>query len=310
MNSKRKSKKPLFFLLFIPIFIAGAVFFLRPPVLLVTDLIYDRLYGTFRGGKIQVETSLRLFRRVKTVRIAEDAGTDVAVFTVNSASEKPYCVLFPYRYYREAEQYVREYPGIPAALLLGRIRNFSVSDSALAAIRTDTEEDYFRMGRAAALFALRGNAEEAAEPSKVLLLRDDLVSSEDTEAFYRGLAAEGYAPAPIEVWSGIEYTVPGDVACAVLTGSADFFLNQNLAIPVILFSWLDPALTADTVKVVLDDSPWAQIIPAIAAATAAATGEGENRGIPSETLILGKRIPERDFFRKLTEIFRDIPVDL
>lgn len=282
------------------------MFILRPPVLLVTDLIYDQLYGSFRGRRMQVESSLKLFRRVKTVRIAEDAGTDVAVFAINSASENPYCVLFPYRYHREAGEYAREYSNVPAALLLGRLRDFPAQDSAVTVIRTDTEEDYFRMGRAAAVFALQDSEQEGAGPLKVLLLRDDLISPEDTEAFYRGLEAEGYSPPPIEVWSGIDYLVPGDVACAVLTGSAEFYLNQSLTIPVILFSWMDPAFTSGTVKVILDDSPWMQLIPAVKAAT----GGGENGGIPSKALVLGERIPEKMISRKIREIFQEIRVKL
>jgi hypothetical protein len=308
MNRKKKSKKPLFFLLFIPIFIVGVVFFLRPPVLLVTDLVYDRLYGEFRGRKIQAETSLKLFRRVKTVRIAEDAGTDVAVFAVRSASKEPFCVLFPYRYYREAEQYVREYPAIPAAVLSGRVRDYQPADSALAVVRTDTGEDYFRIGRAAAAFVRYAEdaLEEDTAPRKVLLLRDDLVFADDLEAFHRGLEAEGYSLAPIEVWSGIEYTVPGDTACVVLTGAADFFLNQNSAAPVILFSWMDPALTDSTVKVVLDDSPWAQVVPAVEIAA----GKRNNEGIPSGVLILEKKIREKDFVRELAAIFQETEAEL
>jgi hypothetical protein len=308
MSRSGKSKKPLFFLLLIPIVIAGLSFVFRPPVLLVTDLVYDQLYGRFRGMKAQAGTSLRLFRRVKTVRIAENAGPDVVVFAVNSASEKPFCVLFPYRYYREAEQYAGEYPAIPTVVLLGRVREFPAEDSGLMGIRTDTGADYFKMGRAAAVFARYRNEENAGEvvPGKVLFLRDDLVSPEDMEAFQRGLRAEEYSLAPIDIRSGNDYTVPGDVGCAILTGAADFFFSQNLGLPVLLFSWLDPALTTSTVKVILDDSPWSQVIPAVAIAS----GKRKNEAIPSKALILKKRIPEKEFLMKAEGIFREVHPDL
>ncbi|MDR0760815.1 MAG: hypothetical protein LBF74_12040 [Treponema sp.] len=286
------------------------MFFLRPPVLLVTDLVYDHLYGRVRGMKTQAETSIRLFRRVKTVRIAENAGTDVAVFAVASASERPYCVLFPYRYYREAEQYIQDYPGVPAAVLLGRIRG-SPAGTNLPGIRADTAGDYFKIGRAAAAFAGnqsggKGDGGEGRQPGEILFLRDDLVSPEDWEAFNQGLKAEDYPLAPFEVRSGDDYVVPGTVACVVLTGAAEPFLGQNLTLPVILVSWLDPAVTNSMVKVVFDDSPWAQVVPA----AAMAAGKREKADIPSKALVLEKRIAGKEFLRKIKSIIRQKDPDL
>lgn len=286
------------------------MFFFRPPVLLVTDLAYDQLYGKVRGMKTQVETSIRLFRRVKPVRIAENAGTDVAVFAVASASERPYCVLFPYRYYREAEQYIQHYPGVPAALLLGRIGGSSMGTNLLG-IRTDTVGDYFKIGRAAAAFARNqsGGKEDGGEgrqPGEILFLRDDMVSLEDWEAFNQGLKAEDYHLVPFDVRSGDDYVVPATVACVVLTGVAEPFLGQNLTLPVILVSWLDPAVTNSTVKVVFDDSPWAQVVPA----ATMAVGEREKVDIPSKALVLEKRIAGQEFLRKIKRIIRQKNPDL
>jgi hypothetical protein len=245
---------------------------------------------------------LKLFRRVKTVRIAESAGPDIAVFTVKSASKKPFCVLFPYRYYREAEQYAQDSPGIPAAVLMGRVRELP-PNMTLPGIRTDTEGDYFRMGLAAAFFVQSREAANAGEeppPGKVLFFRDDLVSPGDRAAFQGGLLAGEYIAAPVEVRIGSDYTIPADAACAVLTGAAESFLNQNLSLPVFLFSWLDPGLTNIAVKVIFDDSPWPQVVPAVAITA----GKRENEGIPSKVLILEKRIKEKEFLRKVRGIFR------
>jgi hypothetical protein len=297
--NRRENKKPLFFLAVIPIVIVGVVFILRPPVLLVTDRGYDQLYGIFRGKIAQVEASLKLFRRVKTVRIAENAGPDIAVFAVKSASKKPFCVLFPCRYYREAGQYVQDSPGIPAAVLMGRVRELP-PNMTLPGIRTDTEGDYFRMGLAAAFFVRSREAGGEEPPGKVLFFRDDLVSPGDVAAFQGGLLAGEYIAAPVEVRVGSDYPVPADAACAVLTGAAESFLNQNLSLPVFLFSWMDPGLTHIAVKVIFDDSPWPQIVQAVAIAA----GKRENEGIPSKVLVLGKRIKEKEFLRKARGIFR------
>jgi hypothetical protein len=310
---RRKNKKLLFFWAIVPIVIAGVVFVLRPPVLLVTDRGYDQLYGIFRGKRAQAEASIRLFRRVKTVRIADTAGPDVAVFAIKSASKKPFCVLFPYRYYREAEQYAQDSPEIPAAVLLGRIREVP-PNMTLPGIRTDTEGDYFKMGLAAAFFVQSRAAVNGGEepPGKILFFRDDLVSPEDAAAFQGGLLAGEYPLGPVEVRSGSDYTIPGDAACAVLTGAAESFLNQNLSLPVFLFSWLDPGLTHMAVKIIFDDSPWPQVVPAVATAA----GKRENEGIPSKVLFLGKRIEEKEFLRKAKGTFRktgnvrDLSLDL
>jgi hypothetical protein len=162
------------------------------------------------------------------------------------------------------------------------------------------------MGRAAAAFALNRKAEDGAEAGKILFLRDDLVSPEDWEAFKQGLKAEEYLSAPFDVRNGADYAVPGDIACAVLTGAAEPFFSQDLSLPVILFSWVDPALTNSMVKVVFDDSPWAQA----AAAAEAAAGKRGNEGIPSKVLVLKKRIPEKEFLRKIEGIARESGTDL
>ncbi|MDR0378330.1 MAG: hypothetical protein LBH70_11125 [Spirochaetaceae bacterium] len=301
MTGKGKNKPPLLFLAIIPFFIIiilGGVFILRPPVVLVTDRVYDQLYGRRRGMKMQAETSIRLFRRVKTVSIAEDAGTDVAVFAIRSASKKPFCVLFPYRYYREAEQYTQDYPGVPAAVLLGRIRQTPAGMN-LPGIRTDTEGDYFKLGRMAAAFVLNQHESGEGQAGRILFLRDDLVSPEDRDAFNRGLKAEGCSTAPFEVRGGDdEYTVPDTVSCVVLTGAAESFLGQNLNLPVLLVSWLDPSVTNSVVKVVFDDSPWAQVVQA----AAMAAGERELGGIPSKVVVLRERIEGTEFLRKMSEI--------
>jgi hypothetical protein len=60
------------------------------------------------------------------------------------------------------------------------------------------------------------------------------------------------------------------------------------------------------VKVVFDDSPWAQAV----AAVEAAVGKRGNEGIPSEPLVLERRIPEKEFLRKIKRIVRETGADL
>jgi hypothetical protein len=104
----------------------------------------------------------------------------------------------------------------------------------------------------------------------------------------------------------MDYTVPESVSCTVLTGLAEFFLEKNLNIPVILFSWADPALTPSRVKVIFDDSPWAQTVEAVKILT----GNREPGSIPSTALILSKRIPDQDLLQNIKEAIQEIVPEL
>jgi hypothetical protein len=303
MGLNGKSKKPLFFLAFIPILIAGVVFFVRPPVLLVTDSVYEQLYGRFRGIRAMAETSLMFFRLVKPVRIAVDAGIDVAVFTVEAASKKPFCVIFPYRYHREAGQYKKDFPDVPVIILSGRLRELP-EDAGIHTFRTGTEGDYFRIGRIAAAFALNRQEDAGGNAGGVLFFRDDLVTTEDWDAFKLGLKAEGFVAEPIEARNTADYTVYKGAACAVISGAAENFLSQDLNLPVIIFSWMDSALTNSMVKVIFDDSPWAQSVAAVKAAAGKLRAEERVEEIPSKILVLKERIPEKEFLRKIMGIVR------
>ncbi|GHV89315.1 hypothetical protein AGMMS50267_16750 [Spirochaetia bacterium] len=298
----------------IPLLAAALAFVFRPPVLMVSDPVFDSLYGVLRGRIKQAEVSIRLWRRVKTVRIADDAGEDVAVFTVRSAAETPFCVLFPYRYYNEAKRYAGEAPGIPVAVFRGRVRDPSepVAAENFHILGTDSVLDFYRAGQCAAIFAQSGSAvkrkvspdgesaEEGEspvsvenEPGEVFLLQDDLVSDGDRDAFSRGLAEKGHERTPVYQNAGTAFTPRPNTACVVTSGAAQNFLEQSLDIPVLLFSWLDPALTPARIKLIFDDSPWALAVPAVK--IIGRQGEaGTMQDIPSEIRLLSRRINERE----------------
>jgi hypothetical protein len=93
----------------------------------------------------------------------------------------------------------------------------------------------------------------------------------------------------------------------VIAGPAANFLDQDLEIPVILFSWADPGLTPRTVKLIFDDSPPALSVPAIRSFFAADTDEIL---VPSEPLLLFERfekfetMEEKKEFRKLRNLMK------
>jgi hypothetical protein len=236
-------------LLFIIIF---SFFFSRAPVLVLTDAAFNGIYGENRARFSAFGLSLRLFRRVKPVLINDSAGADMVVFSLEAAASRPYCVLVPYRYAEGGRRYAEKYPLTPAAVL-GNPPDLSEGASGGAAaggiryFRSGRETDFFRAGRCAAVLAGEGT----------VLVYHDRESAAVLAALREGLKREGCAKEPLFLNSGADPGNVQDIFCVILAGEAQPFLEKNLSIPVILFSWLDPALTPSEVKVIFDDSPWA-----------------------------------------------------
>jgi len=73
--------------------------------------------------------------------------------------------------------------------------------------------------------------------------------------------------------------------------------------PVILFTWLDPAMTSNTVIVTFDDSVWTLAVPASQMAVQQQT-EGK---IPSTPLIFSAKIADNRIFRLLKKSAKKTP---
>jgi hypothetical protein len=322
----------------IPLFAAALTFMSRSPVLVVSDLVFDSIYGETRIRIKQAEASLRLWRRVKNVRIADDAGEDVAVFAVGAAAKKPFCVLFPYRYYNEAKRYAGEFPAVPVGVLQGRFRDLSGlgpddgGEENLFFIRTDSALDFYRAGQCAAVFAQAvaqvspelpgeqlvstqlppeagGEGGEGSpplaghEPGEIFFLYDELVSDGDREAFNQGVADRGYERTPVYQNAGAAFTPRPNMACVVISAPSQSFFEQSLDIPVLLFSWIDPALTPSRIKLVFDDSPWVLAVPAVK--TAGRQGDiPDIIDIPSEIQVLRRRINGKERLGNIKQAIR------
>jgi hypothetical protein len=268
----------------------GGLFFSRPPVVLVTDIAFDGLYGLRRTWLKRIETSIRLFRPVVTAQIAENTGSDVVVFVVEEASAAPYAVLFPYRYYEGARRYAGQYPDVPVVLLGNGMGRAPVEVEALF-IWTDRRTDFYRAGRCAAVFALDSGGQ-------VLFFQDDLVTVEDREAFLLGLQEQGHDQRPIYVGINSDYASLSDISCVVMTGSAVAFLERNEKIPIILFSWVDPSITSTEIKLIFDDSSWALAVRAVEMVS-----RGQDPGpIPSEIVVLDRRISSEGVLQNLKKV--------
>jgi hypothetical protein len=287
-----------------------ALFFVRSPVLLVTDEAFDVLYGQRRALVRRVEASLRLFRQVKPVIIAAGAGPDIVAAAVREAGKNPYCVLFPYRYYEGAGRYAHDAAGASRTFILGG-RNPDPKVDGAVFIRTDTVTDCFRAGLCAGIIArgqrLEGSeiTETAGNDGRVLFFQNETLSAENREAFLAGIREEGFTGEPRYLTFRENYTGDQNSACAVIDTQAASFLDKNLDTPVILFSWIDPDLTATTVKMIFDDSVWALAV-GVAKLLGEEHGEGFPGALPSGVvfpsdipMLQNQRIPGKDTLGRL-----------
>jgi hypothetical protein len=288
----RKSR--FFFLvpagLFLCLAAAAGIFFTRAPALVLSDLSFDILYGARRALLRQAEASLRLFRPVKKVTIAENAGPDAVVFAVEEASPRPWAVLAPYRYAQGLRRYSEQHPETPAVVLGGRE---NIREGQLLTLTTDTRLDSYRAGRSAAFFAREKDGE-------IVVFQEERDFPVNREAFLAGLRAEDCDINPLYMNGYTDYPGYDKLSCVVLTGGAQNFLSRNTAVPVILYSWLDPAFSPGTVKLVFDDSPWG--VSAEAFRTAVEEGE---EPVPSGISLLSGRIGRTELLKKIKTAVRE-----
>jgi hypothetical protein len=299
MKLGKRGKRNVFFLIIVAVLVllSCGVFLLRAPVLLVTDAPFDALYGGTRALIKRIETSLRLFRRVRPVRVGADAGSDIVAFTVEEAARSPYLVLFPYRYLEGARRYADALPETPVFVQGEQSRQTDAET--LGFIGTDSATDFYRAGLCAALIA--ANAPQSVEAQEVapqqvvgdiLVFQSEPIPLEWSEAFLAGLQEKGFNREPKYLSVAEDYSDTQNVICVVMSGQATTFLERNLNIPVILFSWVDPALTSQAVTVVFDDSPWALLVR-----VARSMGK-EGAPLPSEMIFPMRRMAERKMLRQ------------
>lgn len=274
------------------------VFWFRAPVLFVTDAPFNTLYGLQRARIKRLETTLRIMRQIKPVLIGENAGPDMVTFAVEEAHRAPYGVLFPYRYYEGAERYIAQFPQIPVFILGGRSRDPQVPGGIF--VGTDTPLDLYRAGLCAGIIA-RHEGEGDGDPlsqGEILFFQNEGISTEYREAFRMGLREQGFTKEPKYLNIKQDYTDNiQNVSCVVMQGQATLFLERNLEIPVILFSWVDPDLTSRAVKLVVDDSPWA-----VAGKTVAMIPGREGVAVPSDWVFPEQRIGDKEVVGRLKKV--------
>jgi len=276
---------------------SALVFLLRAPVLVVTDPPFVALYGEGRIRARQASASAALFRRVLPVMISGDASPDMLLAAISYASESPFAVLFPLRFASAAERFREEFPGTPVALLRGAVPPGDLPEGGgfFSVIGTDRAADLFRAGLfAGAAGAARAAGGEGGRRVHVLW-QDRFAGPDDRELFYAAVSAADPGSAVVFVRTHAEMPDPREVSSLVMMGIGADFFGGLPGVPVVLFGWLDPALTSRDVVAMFDDSPWALAAPAARmAARGAPSGE-----IPSKALVFSDRIADNRVARAL-----------
>ncbi|MDR2071962.1 MAG: hypothetical protein LBP60_00820 [Spirochaetaceae bacterium] len=267
-----------------------AVFFCRAPVVLVTDDAFTLLYGEKRALTARLMLSLTLFRPIKTLAVAPGAGPDLVARSAAGLSSRPRGVFFPYRYREGARRYLKNRPGFPVAVLAGRQEpEISGSGEEPLWIRTDTRTDLYRAGAMAGMLT--------GKDGGFAVLYHRPPEDGDTRAFTRGFTGQGRPAGALffvpeagfsgdpPPWGIVE---PG---CVVAVEGAGPYLAEG-RVPLVLFTWLDPALIPAHGAVVFDDSPWAQLAPALKLLNA----EAKTGSVPSRIVLLdGLRAMKREY---------------
>jgi len=247
------------------------VFNFRSPVLILTEQSFIELYGKERIQDESFSVSFVLFRPVKTVIVANDAGEDVVPFAVTSAAIKPHCVIFPLRFAQSARFYRDLAPNIPVILLEGRCKEdespvekiLGADASEYFIYKTDINDDFYRIGLAVTTIKSKtgkkheNSADVEGEKGKVVVFIDNNLN-QMRDVFLRGLYDRGELLETHFYNYYSQYMEMSNLICVVLAGQGNDFLEKKAGIPIISYTWLNPSLLPFDVAMVVNDSPWAQ----------------------------------------------------
>jgi len=282
---------------------APVIFYFRSPVLIVTEQSFIELYGKKRLRNEALLSSIALFRPVKTVEVANDAGDDIVPFAVAEISIRPYCVLFPLRFVPSAQRYKEKNPNIPVVVLEGRHpekenpveKMLGANISEYFIYKTDINDDFYNLGLAVSALKPKDepksddSAPEAKKSNKIVVfINRNLTQMKDI--FIKGSFSRGILFETQFLNSFSQYSETPNIYCVILAGLGFEYLDKKTGIPVIAFTWIDPYLLPFDVVMVINDSPWAQARQAVRM-----VGAGEKNGsIKSEFVVLNKKIFDKD----------------
>jgi hypothetical protein len=240
------------------------VYLARSPVLVVTDEAFVLLYGQSRIKSETKKASFSLFRKLRTVLIADDSGVDMVPIAINEVSTRPYCVLFPLRFAHAARIYREQNPEISVVILEGRYPDGENAVFSAAGInvndyfiyKTDFDDEFLKAGLVAAALDNEKNG-------KIVVFMEPHIQIQARTVFLQAL---GSLNNPLDTrfyTSFSQFSEIPDISCAVLAGEGAGFFENNSDIPVVFFTWNNPVFMPPEVVLIVNDSPWIQAVGAV-----------------------------------------------
>jgi hypothetical protein len=286
-------KKLLFITLFavLALVISLIVFFSRSPVLIVADQALIPFYGKSRMEKETRRAAFSLFRPVKNIFIADNAGDDIVQYAVTEVSSRPYCVIFYHRFTKAARIYRENNPEIPVVILEGRSGKEQSMTEDYFFYKTDVQSDFYKAGLAA-------GAIENNKNGKIIVFLEPENEIKAKEAFLSALNTLGRPFDPLFFTSFNDYYDISDISCVVISGIGVEFIDTNPGVPVILFTWLDPDFLPSNVVLVFNDSPWVQSLQAARMVSASLT-KGQ---ILSKIIVSNRKNIHKETLRKILKM--------
>ncbi|MDR0323454.1 MAG: hypothetical protein LBI12_03280 [Treponema sp.] len=240
------------------------IYLVRSPVLIVTDFAFIPLYGEARIKEKTIKSSFLLFRRILTVQVADEASDDIIRIAVNDVSSRPFCVIFPLRFARSGKGYHEQNPEVPVIILEGRQKGSALSligTNECFIYDTDIYDEFYKAGKIAA-------ALDNGKNGKIAVFLETDIQAQAIDVFLQGL---NQLEKPLETHFFNDFSQFSEspaiedepFSCVVLAGAGTEYLELNNGVPVIFLTWLDPFLLPSNVVLVIDDSPYTQILQAV-----------------------------------------------
>ncbi|MDR2842454.1 MAG: hypothetical protein LBV52_04575 [Spirochaetaceae bacterium] len=296
---------------FITVFFALLIFVLRQPVLIVTDDYFSAIYGVKREHYKRIEMSVRLYRQIKFVNIAQDNNSaEVVAFAVEDASKHPYFVVFPTRFQNALEQYKKDKPNVRCYVINNLDKSLQETPG-VATINSKVELDYYRAGLCAGLLTkipVKDNAGVLTYSLNERILFSDSETSikYGKEMFVRGVKET--APKATVVTTDQNTSDLSDTyRVAVLFGHTDNILDNNFTMEtsIIVYTWLDPDYTPPNALITIDDAPLS-LLPGISKSSVIKNREQEY-SVNADFNILSGRIADLSILPALRKAIFAVP---
>lgn len=129
-----------------------AVFFIRAPIVIVSNSMLTELYGQERVHYTRIRVALGSFRPVHIIDLAPDASPDFAVQAAMMHSDTPFLVVYPAWLGSAAFQYAQNRPSV-SVMLIGKNDLDGESSENIAIFTPDLEHDLKRASQAASYLA-------------------------------------------------------------------------------------------------------------------------------------------------------------